>query len=116
MSGGRSSQRKGRKGELELVGFLRERGMTDARPGAALNYGTEPDIVGIPGVHVEVKRCEKLRIPQWYAQSKRDAEKMSDGVPVVAFRQSRQSWMIVLSLADFLDLAGNTMLIPTERP
>lgn len=106
MSGGRSSQRKGRAAERQLAAYLRERGMTDARPGAALNYGTEPDIVGIPGVHVEVKRCEQLRIPQWYAQSKRDAVKMSDGAPAVVFRQNRQSWMIVLSLADFLELAG----------
>ena len=80
--------------------------MTDAHAGDPLNFGTQADVVGIDGVHLEVKRCETLKISQWYTQAQQDAQRLRDGRPAVVFRRSRKPWMIVLSLADFLDLAG----------
>lgn len=101
---GRSAQAKGRRAEIELAQFLQANGYTDARPGAALNYGTQPDITGVPGLHIECKRHEKLEITKWYQQAQEDAERMQDGRPVVIHRRNRQQWMITLSLADFLEL------------
>ena len=101
---GRSSQAKGRRAELELAEFLREHGLPDARPGTALNYGTEPDITGVTGLHIECKRHERLEISRWYAQAQQDAAKMKDGRPAVVYRQNRREWMIVLSLSDYLAL------------
>ena len=49
------SQAKGRRAEIELAGLLRERGY-DVRPGEPMSFGREPDLVGLPGVHCELKR------------------------------------------------------------
>ena len=103
---GRSAQAKGRRAEIELANYLQGKGFTDARAGASLNYGTEPDITGIDGIHIECKRHEKLQINKWYEQAATDAERMQDGKPVVIYRQNRRPWMIVLSLSDFIELQG----------
>lgn len=97
----RRSQAKGRRAEIELANYLTEKGF-NAEPGAPLNYGTEPDIKGIEGLHIECKRHERIELNKWYTQATADAERMQDGVPVVIFRQNRRQWMICLSLSDFL--------------
>jgi len=51
---GKSSQRKGADGERELANILREHGYTVER-GGSLPYGKAPDLMGLPGVHIEVK-------------------------------------------------------------
>lgn len=59
---GKSSQRKGAAGERELAAILRGRGY-DIERGGSLSYGEVPDLVGLPGVHIEVKRVERLNVP-----------------------------------------------------
>ena len=100
---GRSSQRKGRAAELELCRLLNARGIP-AMPGAALNYGTEPDITGVDGFHVEVKRHERIEIAAWMAQAERDAQRFGDGWPCVFHRRSREPWCVTMPLDAFLML------------
>lgn len=102
---GKSNQRKGREAERELAEILRGYGF-NAEPGKALNYGTEADVVGLPGLHLEVKRCERLQLPAWIEQAERDAARFNDGVPLVVFRQNRQPWRVCLRLTDFLVIYG----------
>ncbi len=59
---GKASQRKGRAGELELAELLREAGFPSVRAGAPLSYGCWPDVEGLPGIHCEVKRHEKVEL------------------------------------------------------
>lgn len=99
---GRSSQRKGRNGERELSDVLRGYGY-DVRPGEPLNYGKEPDLVGLPGVHVECKRLETLRLSEWMEQSRRDAERFG-GLPAVFHRRNREQWRVTMALSDWLEL------------
>jgi hypothetical protein len=55
-------------------------------------------------LHVEVKRQERLRIPEWLAQARTEAP---EGVPpVVCFRQSHGKWYAALELDTLLDLIG----------
>lgn len=103
---GKSAQAKGRRGEIELARYLQAHGMQDARPGDPLNYGTQPDITGVPGLHIECKRHERLEIAKWYEQAQQDAARMQDGKPAVIYRQNRRDWMIVLSLSDYLQIMG----------
>lgn len=103
---GRGAQAKGRRAEIELAKYLAANGFEDARPGAPLNYGTEADVTGIKGLHIECKRHEKIELNKWYQQAAGDAERMQDGLPAVIFRQNRRPWMIALSLADFLKIMG----------
>ena len=93
---GRAEQRKGRAAELELVGILNDHGIP-ARPGEPMNYGSEADIVGVAGVHVEVKRAEQLRLPEWLSQAERDAQRFG-GWPCLFFRRSRERWRVVVPL------------------
>lgn len=103
---GRSAQTKGRRAEIELARYLQEAGFADARPGDPLNYGKQPDVVGVDGLHIECKRHERLEISKWYEQAAADAERMQDGKPAVIYRQNRRQWMIVLSLADYISMTG----------
>jgi hypothetical protein len=70
---GKASQRKGRAGELELCRILQGYGL-QAQPGQAVSFGNTPDITGLPGIHIECKRVEKLNIPAAFAQAARDSE------------------------------------------
>ncbi len=72
---GRSAQAKGRRAEIELAAYLREHGYTGARPGVAVNFGTQPDITGVDGLHIECKRHERLEINKWYRQAAADARR-----------------------------------------
>ena len=104
---GRSSQRKGRAGELELAKLLQGYGY-QIDPGRADSYGTQPDITGLPGVHIEVKRVEKLNVPAAFAQARRDSEKFRDGVPALFHRRNREPWLVTMSLEDWLAVYGKT--------
>ena len=105
-----NSKRKGKSGELEVAHILRDFGFTEARRSAQYcgNTGDAADVVGIPGFHLEVKRCETVRIWEWIAQAKRDHK---DGeIPIVVFRRSREKWQVCIELDEFLKL------LKTEKP
>lgn len=96
-------QRKGRAGELELVKLLRQHGIP-AEPGQAVSFGSTPDVVGIPGIHAEVKRVEKLNVPAAMAQAVRDASRFGDGLPTLFHRRNRSPWLVTMQLVDWLEL------------
>lgn len=100
---GAASQRKGRKAEIELVHILQGHGY-NVRPGNPLNYGKEPDLSGLSGVHIECKRAETLRLSEWMAQAERDAQRFQDGAPAVFFRRSRSPWMVTMKLSDWIKI------------
>ncbi len=66
--------------------------------------GEVPDISGLPGIHVECKRAEALRLSEWMAQARRDAERFGDGAPTIFFRRNREPWAVVMLLEDWLKL------------
>ena len=99
--GGKTSQRKGRAAELELAHVLQGHGY-NVEPGRALSYGEVPDLSGLPGVHIECKRAETLRLSEWMEQSERDAARFGDGAPAVFFRRSRSPWCVVMKLEDWM--------------
>lgn len=96
-----SQQRKGREGELELVRVLRDNGLP-ARAGVAVSYGMEPDVVGVPGIHVECKRVERLNIEKAMQQATEDAQRFQDGAPAVFHRRNRREWLVTMRLSDWL--------------
>ncbi len=90
---------------MELCRILRGYGYP-VEPGHALNYGAEPDIKGLPGVHIECKRAEQLRLHDWMEQSRHDAEKFQDGLPAVFHRRNREGWLVTMPLDAWLTLYG----------
>lgn len=63
---GSKSQRKGADGERELAAVLREYGYSIER-GGSLSFGEVPDLVGLPDIHIVVKRVERLNVPGFIA-------------------------------------------------
>ena len=105
---GKQQQRKGRGGELELSKLLQNYGYP-VEAGEAMSYGTVPDISGLPGIHMECKRVERLNISEAMKQAERDAEKFRDGTPTVFHRKNREPWMVTMLLVDWLEIyRGNT--------
>ena len=100
---GSKSQRKGASGERELAAILRERGY-DCRRGGSLSFGEIPDVVGLPGIHMEVKRVEKLNVVEAMEQAIRDSQRMRDGVPALFHRRNRKPWLVTMRLEDWLEL------------
>ena len=103
---GKSSQAKGRRGERELAALLQQHGY-DVRPGDPLNYGKEPDIVGLENIHVEVKRREAINLSAALEQAQRDSERFG-GLPAVFHRANRKPWTVSMPLDAWLQLYAKT--------
>lgn len=101
MSGTRS-QRKGAGGERELARVFQDAGISATRGGEM--YGVTPDVVGIPGIHPEVKRTERFQLWAALEQAQRDARKFGDGIPVVFHRSNRKPWVAVMALTDWIPM------------
>lgn len=54
---------------------------------------------GLPGLAVEVRRTQRLRLEEAMAAA---AEKAENRIPVVAHRSDKQPWKVTLKLDDFL--------------
>lgn len=98
-----NQQRKGRAGELELVRILNGHGIP-AEPGQPVSFGATPDVVGVEGIHVEVKRVEKLNVLEAMNQSITDSEKFGDGIPALFHRRNRSPWLVTMRLEEWLEL------------
>ena len=95
-----NSIEKGKRGEREFAKCCIEHGY-DCRRGQQFNGLEGEDIVGLPFVHVEVKRVEKLNIDDALSQSKKDA----DGkIPIVAHRKNNTRWKITMDAEDWFKL------------
>ena len=69
-----------------------------------MSFGDVPDLVGLPGIHIEVKRAEQVRLSEWMAQALRDSKRFRDGIPAVFHRRSHEAWHVTMSLSDFMTL------------
>ena len=98
---GKGSQQKGRRGEIELRDRLKEYGY-DVECGEPQSFGKFPDLVGLPGIHIECKRVERLNVPEAMQQAVRDSERFQDGMPALFHRRNRQPWLVTVRLDDFM--------------
>ena len=97
---GKMSREKGKAGEREFAKLCRAAGY-DAHRGQQFNGLDGEDVVGLPGVHVEVKRVERLDLYGALAQFKRDAHGKK---PIVAHRRNRSEWVVIQPAADWLEM------------
>ena len=97
------SRRKGADGERELANLLKTYGFDTRRGQQYHGGGDSPDVVGLPGVHIECKRVEKLNVETAMAQSRRDAEG-TDEIPVVMHRRNRERWKVTMDLDEFMNM------------
>lgn len=99
-----TERRKGAEGELEVVHALHRHGWGFAeRTSRGDSQADTGDIAhGPAGVHLEVKRQEKLSVPKAFDQCAERTNQLD--VPVVIHRPSRHVWMATLPLEDLLPL------------
>lgn len=91
---------KGKKGELELAHKLQEYGYEARRSVQYNGKDGQADVVGLPHIHVEVKRVEKLNLYNAMEQAQRDAK--GDDSPAVFHRKNRSNWLVTMELDDFM--------------
>lgn len=99
----KNSRAKGKRGELELAKELASYGFPTRRGQQYRGGGDSPDVVGLPGVHIECKRVEHLNIEKAMAQSRRDAEGTGE-IPVVMHRKNYEGWKVTMDLDEFMNL------------
>ena len=75
--------------EPYLTGPILHRNLDQTRVGGH-------DICGLDWLAIEVKRCETLEIDKWWEQTLRQAEEADGATPVLAYRQSRKPWNVVM--------------------
>ena len=97
-----NSRNKGQRGELEIASILRAYGYDARRSQQYCGINGDADVVGLPNVHLEVKRVERLNIENAMSQSRSDAK---DGeLPVVVHRKNRSKWLVTMDLDRFMEL------------
>lgn len=96
---GRKSKRKGAAGERELANLLKDYGY-DCRRGRQYDGAGAADVIGLDGIHIEVKRVERLNLSAALEQSRRDAKGME--IPIVCHRKNREGWQVTMGLEEFL--------------
>jgi len=96
-----NSREKGKRGERELAKALTYYGW-DCRRGVQYHGGEDsPDVVGLPNIHIECKRVERLNLEDAMAQAKRDC---GNKLPSVMHRKNNGDWMVTMMLSDWIEL------------
>jgi Holliday junction resolvase len=96
------SRNKGKRGENELANILKAHGY-DARRGQQFSGANgDADVVGLPGVHIEVKRTESLSLYTALEQAESDAREGE--IPVVFHRRNHKRWVAIMELEYFLNM------------
>lgn len=111
----RHSQRKGKLGEIELAEKLSSLfGVPVKRMASMYLPGIiAPDVFGLPGIHIEVKRRERVPLHAAMRQARRDA---MDRLAIVAHRSNKMPWLVTVALDDLPTLAMKLSEIRKEAP
>lgn len=97
-----NSKNKGAEGERELAHILRQHGYWARRGQQYSGANGDADVVGLPKLHIECKRVERLNLYDAMAQSIHDAREGE--IPVVMHRKNHCKWLITLHLDDFMEI------------
>ena len=101
-----NSKAKGARFERTLASRFREYGY-DARRTVQYcgNTGDASDVVGLPGIHIEAKHAEAMRLYEWMAQAKRDAEANGKGnLPAVFHKKNNAEILVTMEIDSFMQL------------
>lgn len=89
-----NSKQKGARGEREWASFCKDQGYEVRRTQQYCgNTGDAADCIGLPGIHQEVKRVEKLNINDAMKQADRDCK---EKIPIVAHKRNNGDWLVTM--------------------
>ena len=98
-----NSKDKGKRFERELASILRDYGYEARRTAQyAGNTGEAADVIGLPGIHIEAKHQEAMRLYEWMAQAIRDTK--NDDLPAVFHKKNRADILVTMRLEDWMKL------------
>lgn len=98
-----NSNRKGKDGERELSKLFRSYGFEGARRSQQFaGINNDADVVGLPNVHIECKRVERLNIHEAIEQTIRD--KREEELGIVAHRKDRTPWLVTMTMDDWMEI------------
>lgn len=98
-----NSKQKGKRGELEVASILREYGYSECRRGQQYcGSNGDADVIGLLGIHIEVKRRERLDLYDAVDQAKRDS-KQGD-LPSVFHRKNNCEWLVTMPLEAWIQI------------
>lgn len=97
-----NSKRKGAAGERELAKVLRQYGYETRRGQQYCGANGDADVVGLPHIHIECKRVEKLNLDNAMSQAISDAR--PDEFPAVFHRKNHSEWLVTIPLKYFMEI------------
>ena len=97
-----NSREKGKRGERELAKELSFYGYQCRRGQQYCGANGDADIVGIPFLHIECKRVERLQLEDAMRQSLID--KKPEEIACVMHRKNNYPWLVTLTLRDFMEI------------
>ena len=97
-----NSKKKGARGERELSKILRDYGYNARRGQQYCGANGDADVVGLPGIHIECKRVEKLNLLDAMGQAVHDAA--AGLIPAVFHRRDRCEWLVTMRLDDWMQI------------
>jgi Holliday junction resolvase len=97
-----NSNRKGKEGERELANLLKAHGYDCRRGQQFCGSNGDADVVGLPGIHIECKRVEKLNIDTAMEQSVNNAREGE--IPTVMHRKNHKPWLVTLPFENFIEM------------
>lgn len=106
---GKASRDKGKRGERELAARLRDYGYDCRRGQQFCGRNGDADVVGLPGIHIECKRVERLNLLEAMKQSVEDAVAAAltqdrQVLPAVFHRRDRECWLVTMRLSDWIEI------------
>jgi Holliday junction resolvase len=97
-----NSRQKGAAGERELAKKLREYGYDCRRGQQYCGANGDADVIGLPGIHIECKRVERLNIDDAMLQAIRD--RREGEYPAVFHRKNNHEWLVTMRLEDWIEI------------
>lgn len=99
-----NSKQKGARFERQLASKFREYGYNARRTAQYCGKtGDASDVVGLPGLHIEAKHQETMRLYEWMSQAKRDSEG-TGRLPVVFHKKNNAEILVTMTLDDWFNL------------
>ena len=98
-----NSKQKGARFERNLASRLREYGYDCRRGQQYCGANGDADVVGLPGLHIEAKAQETMRLYEWMSQAKRDSEG-TGRLPAVFHKKNNAEILVTMTLDDFMNL------------
>jgi len=98
-----NSRQKGARFERLLAYKLRDYGYNCRRGQQYSGANGDADVVGLPGIHIEAKACERMQLYDWMAQAKRDASGR-DELPAVFHKKNNCEILVTMEIGDWINL------------